>query len=394
MRVLVGWDDDTEIELLTMYLQVEDNEVEIVRDAESLIHQFREYNFDVALYPISFPDADKAFETFQALQKVDPHVPILVAVKPGEIYPLSRMIRHGLRSHVYRDPDGEYLFLLQTLLESILAGKRAEEDRLLADRLREEVESVRKLQESIIPTDMRAPDGYKIIARYEPSQIRVQEGNPVILAGGDYYDAFQLDDQRLVILVGDASGHGMKACMSIMIMHTLVNQLQQSLNRPPNEFVAEINRRLCTQELIQGDGGFITLLFGVLEDNILRWTSSGHCLPLLQNMETGEIKEMGNPKTDGGPPLAVWEESEYDTIKSEIPPGHRLMIYTDGIIEAFPGEKEHREFGLKGVIDTLKRCQSRTLEETLDALFEDSFNFTEGSGRHDDTSVLLLERRS
>ena len=146
MRVLVGWDNEKEIELLTRHLQVADNEVEIVRDAETLIHRFRERNSDVALYPISFPDTDRALETFQTLQQEDPHVPVLVAVRAGEIHPLSRMIRHGLRSHVYRDPDGEYLFLLRALLESVLASRHAEEDQFLADRLREEAESVHKLQ--------------------------------------------------------------------------------------------------------------------------------------------------------------------------------------------------------------------------------------------------------
>jgi serine phosphatase RsbU (regulator of sigma subunit) len=392
MRVLVGWDVESEIDLLSMYLQVEDNEVALVRTPEDLIDRFTNEAFDVILFPVTFPDSDQSFQAFLQLQRVDPHVPVLVASRPGEVYPLSRFIRRGLSSHIYRDPDGEYLFLLQTLLESAVAGRRAEEMKILADRLREEIDSVRKLQESIIPKDMKAPPGYKIVARYEPSQIRVADDNPVVLAGGDYYDAFRLDGDRLVLLVGDASGHGMKACMSIMTMHTLVTQLHDNFTLPPHEFVAEINRRLCTHNLIQGEGGFITLLYGVLERGVLHWTSAGHCLPILQNLDTGSIVEIGNPKTAGGPPLAVFEESEYATIASEIPPRHRLMIYTDGITEAFPSDDAHREFGVNGVCATLGRCRDASLEDALEALFGDSYAFTSGSGRHDDTSVLLLDR--
>lgn len=392
MRVLVGWDVESELELLLMYLQVEDNEVELAPDSHALVHRFEQSHFDVILFPLTFPDSDQSFEAFQKLLQIDPHVPVLVASRPGEVYPLSRFIRHGLRSHVYRDPDGEYLFLLQTLLESTVAGKRAEASRILAERLREEIDSVRKLQESIIPKDMKAPAGYDIIARYEPSQIRVAEGNPVILAGGDYYDAFRLDQRRLALLVGDASGHGMKACMSIMSMHTLITQLHDDFNLPPHQFVGEINRRLCTHELIHGEGGFITLFYAVLEAGRLSWTSAGHCLPILQDLRGGAIAEIGDRREHCGPPLAVFEDSQYETVATLIPANHRLLIYTDGIIEAFPEAESHAEFGVEGVRNTLARCQLSRLDEALDALFADSFAFTRGAGRHDDTSVLLLDR--
>jgi serine phosphatase RsbU (regulator of sigma subunit) len=392
MRILVGWDVESEIELLLMYLQVEDNQIELVRDSVALVERFVKSPFDVVVFPVTFPDNESAFEAYTRLQQVDPHVPILVAARPGEVYPLSRFIRHGLRSHVYRDPAGEYLFLLQTLLESTVAGKRAEETRILAERLREEIDSVRKLQESIIPKDMKAPTGYRIVARYEPSQIRVAEGNPVVLAGGDYYDAFRLDDDRLILLVGDASGHGMKACMSIMSMHTLITQLQDDFDLLPHQFVSEINRRLCTYELIHGEGGFITLFYGVLDRHRLLWTSAGHCLPLLQDLRTGEIQTVGDTRAHSGPPLAVFEDSEYETVATEIPLRHRLMIYTDGITEAFPDVDSHVEFGISGVCATLRRLQHAAPQEALTGLFDDSFAFTRGAGRHDDTSVLLLDR--
>ena len=103
------------------------------------------------------------------------------------------------------------------------------------------------------------------MARYEPSQIRVMGGNPVIMAGGDYYDAFNVDSNKLILLVGDASGHGVKACMSIMTMHTLIRMIRDQ--RYPNtvDFVSEVNRRLCSSDIVQDEGGFITLLYSTLD---------------------------------------------------------------------------------------------------------------------------------
>jgi sigma-B regulation protein RsbU (phosphoserine phosphatase) len=392
MQVLAGWDDPDEIELLSMYLEVGDNEITLVRDPEALVAAFMEGGFDVVLLPVTFPDGDTSFAAFEAMRHASPDTPVIVAARPGEIYPLSRFISHGVEAHVYRDPAREYLFLMQALLESALAAKQAEQARLLSEKLRSEIDSVRKLQESMIPRDMSAPPGYELVARYEPSQIQVSGGKPVVLAGGDYYYAFQLAGGKLVFLVGDASGHGIKACMAIMSMHTLINQLQDDLDSTPDEFVSQINRRLCGQQLVQDQGGFITLIYGVLQQGVLRWTSAGHCLPLLQNLETGEIIELGDAEHDGGLPLAVYEGAEYGTVTTELPPACRLMIYTDGIVEAMPGGSEHRQFGLKGVKQTLERCRELPLAGTLDTLFEDSHAFTAGGGRHDDTSVLLLER--
>jgi hypothetical protein len=206
-------------------------------------------------------------------------MPVIVAARPGEIYPLSRFIGHGVQTHVYRDPEKEYLFLLQTLLESALTARKAEQSRLLAEKLRSEVDSVRKLQESMIPRNMQAPRGYEIVARYEPSQIRISGGQPVVLAGGDYYYAFQLSGNRLVFLVGDASGHGIKACMSIMGMHMLITQLQDQLRSAPSDFVRQINRQLCNQNLVQDQEGWLTYLGMVARALVACLLATFHCDP-------------------------------------------------------------------------------------------------------------------
>ncbi len=125
MRVLVGWDNSDEIELLTMYLEAGETEVEMTRTPEALLEAFRAAPFDAVLLPLTFPDSEQAFQVFEEIRRVDPDMPVMVAARPGEIYPLSRFISLGVQAHVYRDPDKEYLFLLQTLLESALTAKRA-----------------------------------------------------------------------------------------------------------------------------------------------------------------------------------------------------------------------------------------------------------------------------
>ncbi len=266
--------------------------------------------------------------------------------------------------------------------------------RKLAERLREEMEGVRKLQEAIIPRALPEPPGYRLAARYEPSEVRVIGGRGVVLAGGDYYDVFRPDDRTLVVLLGDASGHGLKACMAIMTMHTLIRMIPGDRFRDTARFVGEINRRLCDNSIVQSEGGFITLFYAAIDTqtHTLRWTSAGHPLPLLQQPDSGEVAPIGS-EADGGMPLAISSDIDYPAGELVLPPGSRLALYTDGLTDAFPMEGSARNpFGISGIRAALRESREVGLDEGLRLLLEASHRFTHGSGRHDDTTVVLLER--
>jgi len=378
---------------MALYLDVEEDSVYIATSPEDLLAAAARAVWDVVLLTLRLPTLDAGFEVFQKLRRIMPDCPVVGTCDPRDVIQLARFISAGLRSHVIRDSGGDFVFLLHVTLQSAVQAVRAEREQKLAERLREEVDSVRKLQESIIPKDLCCPSGYGIQARYEPSQIAVLGSRPVVLAGGDYYDVFRLDQRHVVILLGDASGHGMKACMSIMTMHTLVRMIRGSEYNDTARFVAEINERLCQQSVLQDEGGFITLLYAVLDSELgeLQWTSAGHPPPLIHRLSDGAIDVVG-PSDDSGLPLGIYPEVEYESHTLTIPRGSRILMYTDGLVEAFPSGIEHVEFGIEGVSRTLVENADRSLGETLRALFVASHTFTGGVGRHDDTSVVLLER--
>ena len=398
MRILAGWDNEPEAELILTFLGVE-HEVEMTQSPE----EFRASveaggHYDVLLMSITMPDIEAGYELFQMAHRKYPLTPILGACAQSDVFRIVRFMANGLTAYVIRDSGGDYVFMLQSILESTVEAVRAARDQELAEKLREEIESVRKLQASVIPKQLEAPAGYQICGRYEPSQIRVFGGQPVTMAGGDYYDVFTLPDNNIVLLVGDASGHGMKACMSIMTMHTLVRMIRTQKYSDTAHFVEEINNQLCEQSIVSEEGGFITLLYGILnvERNELQWSAAGHQAPILQNMDTGEIGPVAGAEA-GGLPLAVMEEADYETYTLPIPDNCRLLLYTDGLEEAFPEGSSgdvHDQFGVDGISKTMLETTEEPLEDSLARLFDASSEHTQGSGRHDDTSVLYLERRS
>lgn len=395
MKILVAWDQPEQLELLQLYLGLGDHEVTWVTTGDELLALTETQSWDVVLMPIMLPDVDRGFEVFEQLRRSQPDTPVVGVCEPQEVYRIVRFMTSGMSAYMIRDANSDYLFMLLSVLETTVEAARAAREQEVLERLREEIDAVRKLQESMIPQHIDAPNGYEMCARYEPSQIRVVGGRPVTMAGGDYYDVFNLDDNNIVLLVGDASGHGMKAAMSIMVMHTLVRMIRTQRYKDTAAFVTEINNQLAQMTIVNEEGGFITLLYAILrlDRNEMQWTSAGHPLPLLHDLDTGEVRPLVE-SDPSGLPLAVVEGAEYETVISPLPPRCRVLLYTDGLAEAFPegAEGSVNQFGEKGIASTLLASANLSVTEAMERLFHDSNEFTQGFGRHDDTSVVLVER--
>ena len=395
MKILVAWDQPEQLDLLQVYLGLGDHEVSWAASPEELLALAEAQTLDVVLMPITLPDVERGFQTFTQLRSLLPDTPVVGVCEPQEVFRIVRFMTSGMSAYMIRDSNSDYLFMLLSVLEATVEAAQAQREQEIVKHLREEIAAVRKLQETMIPPLIDAPRGYQMCARYEPSQLRVMGGRPVTMAGGDYYDVFNLDENSMVFLVGDASGHGMKAAMSIMIMHTLVRMIRTQSYKDTAAFVAAINNQLVEQTIVNEEGGFITLLYAILrlDTHEIQWTSAGHPLPLLQDLDTGEIR----PIVDGDPsglPLAVVPGAEYETITSPLPPRCRILLYTDGLAEAFPAGDDDvvNQFGEKGIIQTLHDTTGLSVTDTMERLFHDSNEFTQGYGRHDDTSVVLVER--
>lgn len=395
-RVLVGWDDDAEAETIELLLSVDDKKIQVVTDPEFFLGLALETDYDVLLMALNLPTSEAALAIFEQIRARRPEIPVVGACDPGETVKVCRFMARGLKSYVTRDESGEFIFLLTPMLEAARESVATERARILAERLRQEIESVRRLQESLLPRNLPTPAGYCVAARYEPSQIQVVGNQPVMMAGGDYYDLFNLGNDKLVVLVGDASGHGMKACMSIMTMHTLIGMIRNGDYMDTAHFVDEVNRRLCDNNIIQDQGGFITFLYCMLDfkSRTLEWTSAGHPMPMLHDLTTGEVRNLG-ANCDGGLPLGISTDLPYDICRASFPENSRILFFTDGLPEAFQvaGEKSV-QFGEDGIRQTLRRLADASADLTVDGLLFDSNAFTKGEGRHDDTSIVLIEQRT
>src|SRR5437870_3098502 len=129
MKVLLAWDDAREAELLALYLNTADNETTLCPTPATARAHLRDDQWDVVFLAQTFPTADDGYTLFRQVLQELPNVPVLLGCRPSEMIGLPRFLTHGLRFYLIRDPQGDFIFLALSSLESAVAAAQAEEVR-------------------------------------------------------------------------------------------------------------------------------------------------------------------------------------------------------------------------------------------------------------------------
>ena len=170
---------------------------------------------------------------------------------------------------------------------------------------------------------------------------------PAKEVGGDFYDYFPVDDNRLCFLIADVSGKGTPAALFMMTAKTMIKDYALNMESTSEIFTA-VNARLCESNEA---GMFATAWIGIADTRTmtLQYTNAGHNYPLLQRK--GQPSEI--IKKNHGLFLGGMEFTQYRMNEIRLEPGDRLLLYTDGVVEA-----HDRHDGLYGE-DRLKEMLDR-----------------------------------
>jgi serine phosphatase RsbU (regulator of sigma subunit) len=392
MRVLVGWDDHEEAELIRLYLNVDEDLSTVCTDVVELLEiaSIEPFAFDIVLLATALPDHEAAFHAFQTIRRLRPGCPVVGVCRSEDVYRLAPFLQHGLRASLPRDLGGDFVFLVRATLEATLEAVRAEADQRAAAMMRRELESVRVVQSAVLPEKVTAPPGYRLSVRYEPSRIEVTGGDAVAI-GGDYYDVSSPDENHTTLLLADATGHGLRACLSMIALDALLRVLPTSKFRDPAALLGDLNRLFCRQKLSRFGGGFVTAVCVVLrhDRHQLMWATAGHPVPLLN--AGGRVWPLQR-EAASGPPLGVDDDAIYRAETDVIPQKGRLLLFTDGISEAAPSHRD-KLFGTDRIAQVLQESLAeKSTSAILERLFSAAKTFAKKDGLSDDATALLLER--
>jgi serine phosphatase RsbU (regulator of sigma subunit) len=204
---------------------------------------------------------------------------------------------------------------------------------------------------------------------------------PAREVGGDFFDFFLLDRERLGFVVGDVSGKGVPAALFMAVTRTLLRATAQHIAAPA-ECLSQVNKTLIEQN---ASGMFVTLFYGVLDTRTgeIQFANAGHNPPYLFSPQGAR------PLRDkSGPMLGVIEGVQYVARDCRIERGEGIVLYTDGVTEATDPDRnffdEHR---LERFLSD--RCQD-SVERLVASLVAAAQDFSGGLPQADDITVLAL----
>jgi serine phosphatase RsbU (regulator of sigma subunit) len=232
----------------------------------------------------------------------------------------------------------------------------------------------RTLQQSLLPAELPDIPGIEAAARFRP----IGEGNEV---GGDFYDLFESGGRGWTIVMGDVCGKGPDAAaVTALARYTLRTAAMRE--RLPSRSLGLLNEALLRQ---RADRRFCTVAYAYLEPLAegarVGIASGGHPLPLLLRANGG-VEAVG----DHGTLLGVVPDPTFEDRSLALAPGDALVFYTDGVIEARPGNHALDEDSLAELVGTCVGADA----DAIAARVEDAAVAAQDGSPRDDIAVLVL----
>jgi serine phosphatase RsbU (regulator of sigma subunit) len=225
----------------------------------------------------------------------------------------------------FTDLDLQILAGVANQASIALDNARMYEEAIEQRALQRDLEVAHQMQHALLPNSSPQVSGYHFFEFYEAA-------NQV---GGDYYDYVSLPDDRIAAVVGDVAGKGVSAAI---LMAKLSSDVRFWLASEPD--VAKALGRINAAFSSHGwDDRFVTMIVAVLDprNHKLTLVNAGHMPPLLRK-SAGEVVEIGGD--EGGLPLGVIDDYQYEAYEREVQPGDFVTVFTDGFSEAMNSNRE------------------------------------------------------
>jgi serine phosphatase RsbU (regulator of sigma subunit) len=277
------------------------------------------------------------------------------------------------RENSFNQDDLTLLTSLANVAAIKLENAKLLEEMIEKKRMERELEFASEIQQNLLPS--KAP-------RY-PGWDLVGTNTPCYTIGGDYFDFIERPSS-LAVALGDVSGKGAGAALMMMVLRATVHFACQR-ETLPEAILSQTNAVMYHNSPTQS---FVTFFFGDLETQTgkMRYINAGHIPPVLYRAKTGALERL----TFGGTVLGLFPETPFDTGEIEFDSGDVLIVFTDGLSEAWgDNEEEFGEERLGELVRTNASLSARDLERLIQNEVE---TFTSGSRATDDRTLIVVKR--
>ena len=238
---------------------------------------------------------------------------------------------------------------------------------------RRELAMAQRIQSSLVPKVFPETRLLQFSSKYMPMEA----------LGGDLYDVYQISDKVFSVMILDVCGHGVPAAL-ITTMAKISFNTNTKKSKDPSEVVFNVNNELY--DSINGNGDYFTAFYGVIdmEKGMLYYSNAGHNTIFLAHAD-GTMDQLEN----NGPVVGVVKDLEFPSVGHLLKNGDRLVLYTDGVIEA--RDEQAALYGEERLMDIISKNMNSEVKDFTEHVFTDLQAFCGNSPRCDDIALFAVD---
>ena len=373
-------DDEPDLEpliLQRMRRNIRRGEYEFVfaRDGiEALEKLAEDKEIDMVVSDINMPRMD-GLTLLQQIQEVSPDIRAIIISAYGDMENIRTAMNRGAFDFVTKPLDFQDLRLtIQRTLQHLEEWRDALQSRDQLVALQNELDVANNIQQSVLPASFPEDADYQIFGSMKPARN----------VGGDFFDVQILRDGKIGLVIADVSDKGMPAALFMMSSRMLLKGAGQRFERP-GDALEEVNNLLDAENEA---AMFVTLFYAIYNTSTseFHYANGGHNEPIIVHPD-GSTTII--PPT-GGTALGIIPGIEYGENTIKLESGDTVILYTDGITEAFNAEGEL--FGLDQLCEIFRDKQPQSAEEASQIVFEAVDKFAGDEPQSDDQACLVFRR--
>ena len=382
MKILVV-DDEPDLEVLVRQKfrrQVHEGRFELVfarNGAEAFEVLARDASINIVLSDINMPVMD-GLTLLGKLTGLDRIIKAVIVSAYGDMQNIRIAMNRGAFDFVTKPIDFQDLEItINRTLDEILALKRSLQDRAQLNALQQELNIAARIQQSILPRVFPAfPERteFDLFAAMTPAKE----------VGGDFYDFFLIDGERLGFVIGDVAGKGVPAALFMAVTRTLLRATAMQASSA-GDCLQYVNKVLAAES---ADSMFVTLFYGILNSRTgeVEFAVGGHNPPYVFS------KSGVRPLCfEGQMIVGIRQGVSYKSERIQLQPGEGLFLFTDGLTEATNEAQDL--FSEERLEEALRNCAAHPLPSLVGSVTEEVRKFVAGAPLADDLTIMAVRYR-
>ena len=382
---ILSVDDEMDLELLlTQYFRrkIRKGEYEFVfahNGLEALTMMVKHPDREIILSDINMPEMDGLTLLAKVNEMRNPALKVIMVSAYGDMGNIRQAMNNGAFDFATKPIDLDDLSVtIEKAIDQINYVHQMQKEHSQLESLKGDLAIASEIQQAILPRVFppfpEIADKLDIAASMTPAKD----------VGGDFYDLFRIDDERIGFVIADVSGKGIPAAIFMAVSRTLIRATGVR-GGGPAECIAYSNKLLAAESV---DCMFVTVFYGIININTgeINYCNAGHNPPYVLKHD-GKVEPL---PTMGDCMVGAIDGLPYHEATLQLEKGDALVMYTDGVTEAM--NIDYQQFGEERLEETLEDVAMHNCQEMVDAIKSDVAAFAGEAEQSDDITVLTLKR--